>query len=55
LRRSARLKGTIGWHIIKVTNDILKKLNLAGLDLDECSLDIVKMFCNDAVAAGFKL
>lgn len=45
----------IGCHIITVTNDILKKLSLVGFDLDEYSLDTVKMFYNDAAAAGFKL
>jgi transaldolase len=45
----------IGCHIITVTNDILKKLNLIGYDLDKYSLDTVKMFYNDAVVAGFKL
>jgi transaldolase len=46
---------SIGCHIITVTNDILKKLELVGKDLDEYSLDTVKMFRNDAVAAGFAL
>jgi transaldolase len=45
----------IGCHVITVTNDILKKLPLVGFDLDEYSLDTVKMFYTDAVAAGFKL
>lgn len=45
----------IGCHVITVTNDILKKLSLVHYDLDEYSLDTVKMFYNDAVAAGFKL
>jgi transaldolase len=45
----------IGCHIITVTNDLLKKLSLVGFDLDDYSLDTVKMFHNDAVAAGFKL
>jgi transaldolase len=45
----------IGCHIITVTNDILKKLSLVGYDLDEYSLDTVKMFYKDAVEAGFKL
>lgn len=45
----------IGCHIITVTNDILKKLELVGYNLDEYSLDTVKMFYNDASAAGFKL
>ena len=40
---------------ITVTNDILKKLSLVGYNLDDYSLDTVKMFYNDAVAAGFKL
>jgi transaldolase len=44
----------IGCHIITVTNDILKKLNLVDYDLDEYSLDTVKMFYNDAVTAGFR-
>ena len=45
----------IGCHVITVTNDILKKLSLVGYDLDEYSLDTVKMFYKDAVEAGFKL
>ncbi len=45
----------IGCHIITVTNDILKKLSLIGYDLDEYSLDTVKMFYNDAQSAGFKI
>jgi len=45
----------IGCHVITVTNDILKKLSLVGYDLDQYSLDTVKMFYKDAVAAGFKL
>ena len=46
---------SIGCHIITVTNDILKKLSLVGKDLNEYSLDTVKMFYSDATAAGFKL
>jgi len=45
----------VGCHIITATNDILKKLDLIGKDLAEYSLDTVKMFFNDARAAGFKL
>ncbi len=45
----------IGCHIITVTNDILKKLDLIGKNLDDYSLDTVKMFYNDAMQAGFKL
>jgi transaldolase len=45
----------IGCHIITVTNDILKKLTLIGKDLDEYSLETVKMFHDDAAKAGFRL
>jgi transaldolase len=45
----------IGCQVITVTNDILKKLSLVGYDLDEYSLDTVKMFYKDAVEAGFQL
>ena len=37
----------IGCHIITVTADILTKLPLLGRDLDEYSLDTVKMFHGD--------
>jgi transaldolase len=45
----------IGCHIITVTNDILKKLPLIGKDLDDFSLDTVRMFYDDARQAGYKL
>ena len=45
----------IGCHIITATPDILGKLKSLGKDLTEFSLDTVKMFYNDATAAGFKL
>lgn len=45
----------IGCHIITVTNDILKKLVLVGKDLEEYSLDTVKMFRNDALSSGYHL
>jgi transaldolase len=45
----------VGCHIITVTPDILKKLPLLGFDLDDYSLDTVKMFYNDAKAAGYTL
>lgn len=45
----------VGCHVITVTNDILKKLSLLDFDLEEYSLDTVKMFHSDALAAGFKL
>ena len=44
-----------GCHIITVTGEILKKLSMVGKSLDELSLDTVKMFYNDASAAGFRL
>jgi transaldolase len=45
----------IGCHIITVTHDLLAKLHLLGRDLDEFSLDTVRMFHRDANAAGFSL
>ena len=45
----------IGCHIITVTHDLLKKLPLIGRDLTEYSLETVKMFFEDASAAGFTL
>jgi len=45
----------IGCHIITVTHDILKKLSLVGKSLDDYSLETVKMFYDDASAAGFSL
>jgi transaldolase len=45
----------VGCQIITVTNDVLKKLELVGKDLDQYSLETVKMFYNDAKAAGFTL
>ena len=44
-----------GVHVITATHDILAKLQLVGTDLDEYSLDTVKMFHHDAAAAGFTL
>lgn len=45
-----------GCHIVTVPHDILDKVaKLGGMDLAELSLDTVKMFHKDAVAAGFKL
>lgn len=45
----------IGCHIITVTNDILKKMDIVGKDLNEFSLETVKMFYEDALKAGFSL
>ena len=45
-----------GCEIVTVPHDILNKaLKMAGMDLKELSLDTVKMFANDAKAAGFSL
>ena len=46
---------TIGCHIITATNDILKKLELNGKNLNDYSQETVQMFFNDAQAAGFHL
>lgn len=45
----------IGCHIITATNDILKKLSLGGGNLEEYSLETVKIFYNDAVSAGYSI
>jgi transaldolase len=44
-----------GCHIITVANDLLKKLDGIGKNLNLFSLETVKMFRTDAVAAGFSL
>jgi transaldolase len=41
--------------IITVTNDLLKKIPMIGKNLNELSLDTVKMFHNDALSAGYKI
>jgi transaldolase len=46
---------SIGCNIITVTHDLLKKLTLVGKDLNEFSLDTVKMFYEDARRAGYSL
>jgi transaldolase len=45
----------IGCHIITLTADLVDKLDLVGKDLDEFSLDTVKMFRRDAMKAGLTL
>lgn len=45
----------INCHIITATHDILKKLALIGKDLDDYSLDTVKMFYEDGRLAGYEL
>ena len=44
-----------GCDIITVTPDLLKKLSMRGMDLQDLSLETVKMFYADAQAAGFRL
>jgi transaldolase len=44
-----------GCHIITVTNDVLKKLGGIGKDLGEFSQKTVKMFYDDAKAAGYTI
>jgi len=45
----------VGCHIITITHDLLKKLDCLGKDLEQYSLETVKMFHGDAVSAGFTL
>jgi len=45
----------VGCHVITATADVLKKLSSVGKDLDEFSLETVKMFHNDADYAGYRL
>jgi len=42
-------------HIITVTHDLLKKLDCLGKSLEQYSLETVRMFHGDAMAAGFTL
>ena len=45
----------IGCHIITVQNSLLKKVNLMGKDLNQFSIETVKMFREDAIKSGYKL
>ncbi|HPF99726.1 MAG TPA: transaldolase [Kiritimatiellia bacterium] len=45
----------MGCHIITVTPDLLAKAKNFAKDLEDFSLDTVKMFYNDAVKSGFKI
>lgn len=45
----------VGCHIITITHDLLKKLDGLGKDLEQFSLETVRMFHDDALAAGFTL
>jgi transaldolase len=44
-----------GCQIITATPDIIAKVPLLGKDLPQYSLETVRMFHDDARAAGFKL
>jgi transaldolase len=45
----------IGCQIITVPHEILSKIDSIGTNLEDYSLDTVKSFYKDAVAAGFKI
>ena len=45
----------LGCHIITVSKDIINKLELINLNLEEYSLDTVKTFYKDASQANFKI
>jgi len=45
----------IGCQIITATNDILRKLELIGMDLEQYSLETVKMFYADASLSGYAI
>lgn len=45
----------VGCHIITVTHDLLGKLKGVGKGLDQFSLETVRMFYDDASAAGYTI
>ena len=45
----------IGCHIITATDGVLSKVKVVGKDLDEYSLETVKMFYDDAIHSGYQL
>jgi transaldolase len=45
----------IGCHVITATNDILKKLDLVGKNLEEYSIETVQMFFQDAKSSGYTI
>jgi transaldolase len=45
----------MGCHVITVTPALLDKASNIGKDLDQFSLETVKMFYNDAVKSGFDI
>ena len=52
---NVRQADDLGVHIITVTHDLLAKLARLGRDLDDLSLDTVRMFHDDAATAGYLL
>jgi transaldolase len=46
---------SLGCHVITVTPDVFKKLELVGKDLGAYSLETVRMFYEDAARAGYSL
>jgi transaldolase len=45
----------VGCHIITITHELLRKLDGLGKSLEQFSLETVRMFHDDALAAGFTL
>ena len=45
----------VGCHIITMTPDLWKKMENLGKDLEEFSLDTVRMFYKDAQSAGYSI
>jgi transaldolase len=46
---------SVGCHIITMTHDLLAKLDSLGKDLDQFSLETVRMFHGDALAAAYRI
>lgn len=45
----------IGCHVITITPDIVGKFSVVGRSLGEYSLETVRMFLSDAIAAGYAI
>ena len=46
---------SVGCHVITATSDVISKWPLVGKDLDEFSLETVRMFYQDAASAKFTI
>ena len=55
IKNETGFKGSRAHFVITVTDDIFKKLKIIGYNLDDYSLDTVKMFYDDAKKAGYTL